>query len=105
MSPSADVKLHELRNKTTRQLVSLINKQIDRGMAFVRVMECEGAEWTLNEDFAANAEKALMTATSWITLLDGVNSLDQRRLEFKLSQLRDALDRARASDLRVQATC
>ena len=105
MSQSAEAKLHELRNKTTRQLVSLINTQLDRGMAFVRMMESEGADWISNQDFATNAEQSLMRATAWMTLLDGVNSLDQRRLEFKLSQLRAALDRTRTSDLRVQAAC
>lgn len=105
MSLSAEAKLNELRNKTTRQLVSLINKQLDRGMAFVRMLECEGADWISNQDFAASAEQSLIRATSWMTLLDGVNSLDQRRLEFKLSQLRDALARTRTSDLRVQTAC
>jgi hypothetical protein len=105
MSHSAEAKLHELRNKTTRQLVSLINTQLDRGLAFVRMMESEGADWTSNEDFAANAELSVTRATAWMTLLDQANSLDRRRLEAKLSQLRDALDRTRTSALRVHAAC
>lgn len=105
MSHSAEAKLHELRNKTTRELVSLINKQVDHGMAFVRMAESEGADWISNQDFAVSAEKSLVNATSWMTLLEGVNSLDQRRLEYKLSQLREALNRTRSSDLRVHAAC
>jgi hypothetical protein len=31
--------------------------------------------------------------------------LERRRLEFKLAQLRAALDRARASQMRAQAAC
>ena len=105
MNQSAEAKLHELRSKTNRQLVSLISNKLDRGLAFARVLDGEGADWASTEHFAANAERALAEATDWMALLNGATQLDRRRLEFKLTQLRAALDRAPLSQTRVQAAC
>jgi hypothetical protein len=105
MNQSAEAKLHELRCKTTRQLVSLISNKLDRGLAYARVMEGDGADWSSTEHFTANAEKALAEASSWMTLLNGAVPLEKRRLDIKLAQLRDAVERSRASELHVQAAC
>jgi hypothetical protein len=103
MSQSAEAKLHELRSKTTRQLVSLISNKLDRGLVSARELE-GGTDWA-PEDFAANAERALEEASMWMTLLNGATPLDRRRLESKRAELRGMLDRARTSELRVQAAC
>ena len=105
MSQSAEVKLHELRSKTTRQLVSLISNKLDRGLAFARAMEAESADWESAEESAVQAERALTDATSWMTLLKDVTPLERRRLEAKTAELRDALDRAGESEIHVQAAC
>jgi hypothetical protein len=105
MPHSAEAKLHELRDKTERQLVLLINNRLDRGLAFARMLDCEGADWESTEDFAANAEKALADAIAWMPLLTSVKTLERRRLESRLTQLRDALNRANQRELRVQAAC
>jgi hypothetical protein len=106
MDLSAEAKLQELRSKTTRQLVSLISNKLDRGLAFARVLECEGhSDWASTEHFAVNAERALADASAWLALLNGATQLERRRLEFKLSQLRFALERTHASQVRVQAAC
>jgi len=62
MNQSAEAKLQELRSKTTRQLVSLISNKLDRGLAFARVLEGDGADWSSTEHFALNAERALAEA-------------------------------------------
>jgi hypothetical protein len=105
MSQSAEVKLHELRSKTTRQLVSLISNNLDRGLEFARAMEAESADWDSAEEYAVQAERALADATSWMTLLKDVTPLERRLLESKTAQLRDALDRAGDSEIHVQAAC
>ena len=106
MSQSAEAKLHELRNKTTRQLVSLISNKLDRGLAFARVLDGEnGTDWASTEHFASGAERALEEASTWMTLLNGATPLERRRLESKQAELRAMLDRANASELRVQAAC
>ena len=104
MSQSAETKLHELRSKTTRQLVSLISNKLDRGLEFARVLEC-GTDWESTERVAADAERALEEATAWLNLLNGATPLERRRLESKLAELRAILDRAHTSELRVQAAC
>jgi hypothetical protein len=105
MSQSAEAKLFELRSKTNRQLVSLIGNRLDRGLAFARLMDSEGADWESTQDFAAHAEKAYAEAGAWMPLLSGASSLERRRLESKLAQLRNALNRANESEIRVQAAC
>jgi hypothetical protein len=105
MNQSAEAKLLELRSKTNRQLVSLISNKLDRGLAFARVLDCDGADWASTEHFAANAEKALAEATEWMALLNGATQLERRRLESKLAQLRAALENARLPQTRVQAAC
>ena len=103
---SAEAKLHELRSKTNRQLASLISHRLDRGLAFARVLEGEGrTNWASMEHFVVNAEKAFAEASAWMGLLTGATQLERRRLEFKLAQLRSALESARGSRVRVQAAC
>jgi hypothetical protein len=102
MSQSAEAKLHELRCKTTRQLVSLISNKLDRGLAFARVLD-GGTDWASTEHFAASAERALEEASTWISLLSGATPLERRRLESKRAELRALLDRVRTSELRAAA--
>jgi hypothetical protein len=105
MDQRAETKLLELRCKTNRQLVSLISHKLDRGLAFARALERDGGEgWASTERFAANAEKAFADACAWMPLVNST-SPERRRLDLKLAQLRDALDRLRGSEVRAQAAC
>jgi hypothetical protein len=107
MDESAEAKLDELRRKTNRQLVSLISNKLDRGLTFARVLEGdEGREnWSSTEHFRVHAEQALTEASAWMQMLAGGTQLDRRRLEFKLAELRGALDRVAKLEVRTQAAC
>ena len=105
MSESAEAKLHELRNKTNRELVSLIGNKLDRGLAFARMLDGEGATWASTTHYAETAEAAFAEASAWMALLNEATQWERRRLEFKLAELRKALDRAHAPEFRVQAAC
>jgi hypothetical protein len=85
MNQSAETKLHELRGKTERQLVSLISNTLDRGLDFARMPDEERAAEAYDE------------ASAWMPLLNDAAP----RLEQKLSQLRTALD----SHTRAHAAC
>jgi hypothetical protein len=105
MDQRAETKLSELRCKTNRQLVSLISHKLDRGLAFARALERDGGEgWASTERFAANAEQALADASAWMPLIHGT-SIERPRLDLKLAQLRDALNRLRESEVRARAAC
>ena len=107
MSLSATAKLHELRNKTNRQLASLISNRLDRGLALARSLEGDQSHhnWAAREQLHTFAEQALAQAQAWIPLLTESNYLERRRLENKLAQLRDALDRVAAPRMHAQAAC
>jgi hypothetical protein len=47
----------------------------------------------------------LTEANAWMPLLTGPTPLERRRLAFKMAQLRGALERRRACQVRVQAAC
>jgi len=104
MSQSATAKLHELRGKTNRELVSLIGNKLDRGLAFARLLDGD-CDWSAAEHFAQSAEQALAEAGAWMNLLQGGQQLERRRLESKMLQLRDALSRAQRSAPRMRAAC
>jgi len=105
MNQSAEAKLNELRNKTDRQLASLISNKLDRGLAFARVLEGEDSrhDWSSMDHFVNNAHQALSEASAWMPMLAGASQIQRRRLEFKRTQLRDMLDRATMPHARVQA--
>ena len=105
MNQSAEAKLNELRNKTDRQLASLISNKLDRGLAFARVVEGSSQDWSSIDHFVNNAEQALSEASAWMPMLAGASQIQRRRLEFKRTQLRDMLDRATIPHIRVQAAC
>ncbi|HUB77381.1 MAG TPA: hypothetical protein VMB03_01225 [Bryobacteraceae bacterium] len=107
MSYSAEAKLHELRNKTNRELVSLIGNKLNHGLASVRVLDSgDGVDdWEWAEPYVAGAEAAWAEATRWMTLLADATPYERRRLEFKCTQLRAALDRVHALETRVRAAC
>jgi hypothetical protein len=76
-------KLKELRAKTDRQLLALINSSLTRGMERVRQYS----------DFAG-AECAYREARLLLPLVDNVNESETARLEARLAQLGEFLNRA-----------
>jgi len=107
MIDSAEAKLHELRTKTDRQLASLIDNRLDRGLAFARVLENDESRrnWASMEHFLMHAEHAASEASAWIPLLSAAPHAEHRLLELKLAQLRDLLNRVGTPRLRVRAAC
>lgn len=102
MSHDAEAKLHQLRSKTNRELVSLISNKLDRGLASACAAGSDG-DWAAAERSTLDAEKALAEAAEWMKLLEGASPVDKRRLQSKLAHLRDALDHC--SEPRVRAAC
>ena len=95
-SSSSNAKLTELRCKTNRDLVSLISNTLDRGLELARTRDSRNA--TL-------AEREFADVEAWLPLLTETNPLVRRRLQLRLTELRDALDRNAAPQLHARAAC
>ena len=87
-------RLLELRAKTDRQLVSLIQSRLDAGLAQAH---CAA--------FQADAEKTYAEVRALLPWVYGLTRLERRSLESKLAQLRELLDDASDAGLRVTAAC
>jgi len=85
-------KLARLRAKTDRQLIKIINNELERGLHLALL----AAETNSAYDFGdteppdAEAEKACAYALSLVSRVDDTN--ERQRLEGKLLRLRAALD-------------
>jgi hypothetical protein len=91
-------KFAELRAKTDRQLVALINKRLDAGLGFaLQLVEMDPRDsWSTLEETRAHAEKAYEEALLWIPTVSGLNHTSLARLRRRLAELRDLLDDASA---------
>jgi hypothetical protein len=107
MNLSVEAKLHQLRDKTNRELASLIGNKLHRGLVFARLSESQEAQqdWASTEQFHVKAECALAEVSALMLLLAGETSLEHRRLEFQLAELRDALNRGAETQVRARAAC
>lgn len=87
-------KLAQLTAKTDRQLHILISDELNRGLAFARLLLDEEARERLVclDEFAAKAEKAHREVSRLLPFLRGVTAAERRRLQSRLSQLREILD-------------
>ncbi len=86
-------KFDELRAKTDRQLVTIINHTIDRGLILARVHN--------GDNSPRNAENACLEAAR---LLTRVYNLSERiRLTARLAELRNALETH--AEAKVRAAC
>ena len=85
-------KLAKLRAKTDRQLIKIINSELERGLH----LALSAAEMKSAYDFGdtgspdAEAERACAYALSLVSRVDDTN--ERQRLESKLLRLRAALD-------------
>jgi hypothetical protein len=99
-------KLAELCAKTDRELHALISGRLDRGLSFARLLLDEEARqrWSSMDEFAARAESAHADVSRLLPVLRGITPAERRRLESRLAQLREILDRASLCAVpRVQA--
>jgi len=85
-------KLAELRARTDRQLIQIINNQLERGLhlALLAAETESDYHFGVTELHHAEAEKVCAYALSLLTRVDDTN--ERRRSETKLLRLRGALD-------------
>ncbi|MBZ5620636.1 MAG: hypothetical protein LAQ69_18215 [Acidobacteriia bacterium] len=87
---SNQAKLAELRAKTDRELLTLIQPELDRGMALANVAASKGSP------LYAQAEKVYETVMMLVLRIAGLRRRDRVRAERKLKELRLALDQVPA---------
>ncbi len=92
MKNSNESKLAELRARTDRQLINIINSALERGLHLALLAaETEAAyHFGVTELHDAEAKKVCAYALSLLARVDDTN--ERRRLETKLLRLRGALD-------------
>ena len=84
---SRQSKLVELRRKTDRDLLILIQRELDRGLTLADVAS------TRHSPLFARAERAYQTVKTWLPLVPGLHRAERRELELGLQELRSALER------------
>jgi hypothetical protein len=95
-------KLAELRLKTDRELAAIIDAELQLGFDFLRQMRSASLDSV--ETPRVGAEKAHAEAVKLMPLLD--DSEERQRLERKVRQLREGLDRLAASrKSRIHPAC
>ena len=84
-------KLAELRAKTDRQLIQIINNELERGLhlALLAAETKSAYHFGVTELHDAEAEKACASALTLVSRVDNTN--ERQRLESKLLRLRAAL--------------
>jgi hypothetical protein len=90
---SRETTLFELRRKTDRGLVFLVQKEIDRGLRLA-----ESAVTTKSRLYV-KAERAYVMSESWLLLIADLDRDERRELEFRLKELKSVLDRLRTQDM------
>ncbi len=91
-------KLAELRGKTDRQLIHIINNELELGLHLTLTVETSFAYDFSNKELPhVRAEKACDDALRLLSKVDDIS--ERQRLQRKLDQLREALNGQR----RVQA--
>lgn len=92
---SRESKLVELQRKTDEDLLTLARRELDRGLTLAEVAV------TIQSPLCAQAERAYKTVKAWLPMISGRDRDERRELEFRLKELRVALDRI-PSDERMQ---
>jgi hypothetical protein len=90
---SCESKLVELRRRTDRDLMILVRRELDRGLALA-----DTAAATESTSFA-RAERAYQVVTTWLPVISGLSQEDRRILELRLQELRSAIDRLSSDTL------
>jgi hypothetical protein len=84
---SRESKLIELQRKTDEDLLTLVRRELDRGLTLADVAV------TVQSPLCAQAERAYKTVKAWLPLISGRDRDERQELEFRLKELRAALDR------------
>ncbi len=79
-------KLRVLRARTDSDLVVLVQRELDRGLAAVELAT------TKSSQIYAQAVKALDTATTLLPRISGLSDDDRLRIDGKVTELRSRLD-------------
>lgn len=79
-------KLLTLRARTNHDLLVLLNRELDRGFAFLDTVI------TRNSPLFVQAEKALATATEMLPRIASLSADDRQRIAAKVEQLRLRID-------------
>jgi hypothetical protein len=79
-------KLLTLRARTDHDLLVLVNRELDRGLALLV------AATTRNSPLFAQAERALATGTAMLPRISGLSAEDRQCIEAKVDQLRSGMD-------------
>jgi hypothetical protein len=90
---STSSRLVELRRKTDRQLLLVIQRELNRGMTLASVVVTQGSPLHLR------AEKAYEKAKALLTKLESEGQDERSQLDSRLRELRAALDRIPAQKL------
>jgi hypothetical protein len=90
MATARRSKLVELRRRTDRDLVILVERELNRGLTVAEVAT------TKESPLYAQAESAYEMVKTWLPLLSGLNRDERRELELKLKELSSALNRLAA---------
>jgi hypothetical protein len=80
-------KLRVLRARTDFDLVALVQRELDRGLALVDTVSSR------NSPLFAQAGKALATAAALFPRISGISEDDRLRIEAKVKELRFRLER------------
>jgi hypothetical protein len=80
-------KLVSIRRRTNRDLLVLVNRELERGFTLVDLTTAR------NSPFFAQAEKAHGTAAAWLSRISDLSEDDRLRMEAGLKELRSRLDR------------
>jgi hypothetical protein len=79
-------KLVSIRNRTDRDLMILVQRELDRGLILVAVAT------TRTSALFAQAEKSYKIATTILPRISGISQDDRLRIELSLRELRSRLD-------------
>jgi hypothetical protein len=81
-----ETKLVKLRNKTDRDLLILVRRELERGLALADVAVSK------RSPLYGQAQRAYATAASLLPRIAGLDGTERRELEGKLKELQAALD-------------
>ena len=90
---SKSSKLAELRQKTDRQLLIVIQNELERGLTLADLAASKGSA------LYARAERACEKAKALLTKIHGVSTDERRQLELRLKDLRATLDRVSSKNV------
>jgi hypothetical protein len=96
---SRESKLVELRRKTDRDLVVLVQRELNRGLTVADVAATKGSP------AYAQAERAYQMVKTCLPLISGLDQDERRDLELRLRELGAALDRQPSERIKRDFAC